>query len=141
MKKTITILTFLSLLLTIWAAVLWLLPSAADTTNTNKTRYGLNEGLELVELNNGATGKRYVVEDANGNELFTIPLRNCMLDTRYRNGQLRFRELATRREGFIDRDGIVTFTTTAADSILPKDMQTAATIAQTSNEANSGINT
>ena len=58
MKKTITILTFLSLLLTIWAAVLWLLPSAADTTNTNKTRYGLNEGLELVELNNGATGKR-----------------------------------------------------------------------------------
>ena len=69
MKKTITILIFLSLLLTIWAAVLWLLPSAADTTNTNKTRYGLNEGLELVELNNGATGKRYVVEDANGNEL------------------------------------------------------------------------
>lgn len=130
MKKTITILTFLSLLLTIWAAVLWLLPSAADTTNTNKTRYGLNEGLELVELNNGATGKRYVVEDANGNELFTIPLRNCMLDTRYRNGLLRFRELATRCEGFIDRDGIVTFTTTAADSILPKDMQTAATIAQ-----------
>lgn len=140
MKKTITILTFLSLLLTIWAAVLWLLPSAADTTNTNKTRYGLNEGLELVELNNGATGKRYVVEDANGNELFTIPLRNCMLDTRYRNGQLRFRELATRREGFIDRDGIVTFTTIAADSILPKDMQTAATIAQASNEANSGNN-
>ena len=101
MKKTITILTFLSLLLTIWAALLWLLPSAADTTNTNKTRYGLNEGLELVELNNGATGKRYVVDDANGNELFTIPLRNCMLDTRYRNGQLRFRELATRCEGFI----------------------------------------
>ena len=63
-----------------------------------------------------------------------------MLDTRYRNGQLRFRELATRREGFIDRDGIVTFTTTAADSILPKDMQTAATIAQASNEANSGNN-
>lgn len=96
MKKTITILTFLSLLLTIWAAVLWLLPSAADTTNTNKTRYGLNEGLELVELNNGATGKHYVVEDANGNELFTIPLRNCMLDTRYRNGQLRFRELVAK---------------------------------------------
>lgn len=140
MKKTITILTFLSLLLTIWAALLWLLPSAADTTNTNKTRYGLNEGLELVELNNGATGKHYVVDDANGNELFTIPLRNCMLDTRYRNGQLRFRELATRREGFIDRDGIVTFTTTAAESILPKDMQTAATIAQASNEANSGNN-
>ena len=81
------------------------------------------------------------VMSLNGNELFTIPLRNCMLDTRYRNGQLRFRELATRREGFIDRDGIVTFTTTAADSILPKDMQTAATIAQASNEANSGINT
>ena len=51
-----------------------------------------NEGLELVEQDNGAKGKRYVVEDADGNELFTIPLRGCLLDTRFRNGQLRFRE-------------------------------------------------
>ena len=47
MKKTITILTFLSLLLTIWAAVLWLLPSAADTTNTNK---GLLNNLQLSDI-------------------------------------------------------------------------------------------
>lgn len=73
-------------------------------------RYGVNEGLELVEQDNGAKGKRYVVEDADGNELFTIPLRGCLLDTRFRNGQLRFREQNSKREGFIDRQGMVVFT-------------------------------
>ena len=74
-----------------------------------ETRYGLNEGLELVEQANGKEGKRYVVEDADGKELFVIPLRNCLLDTRYRNGQQRFREQLSHREGYIDRQGMVTF--------------------------------
>ena len=74
-----------------------------------ETRYDLNEGLELVEQANGKEGKRYVVEDADGKELFVIPLRNCLLDTRYRNGQQRFREQLSHREGYIDRQGMVTF--------------------------------
>ena len=89
-----------------WVAALWLLPSAVYKGNCHEIRYGVNEGLELVEQDNGAKGKRYVVEDADGNELFTIPLRGCLLDTRFRNGQLRFREQNSKREGFIDHQGV-----------------------------------
>ncbi len=85
-------------------------PSAVYKGDSQETRYGVNEGLELVEQDNGAKGKRYVVEDADGNELFAIPLRGCLLDTRFRNGQLRFREQNSKREGFIDRQGMVVFT-------------------------------
>lgn len=110
MKKTVLILSLLAFLLGGWVAALWLLPSAVYKGNCQEIRYGVNEGLELVEQDNGAKGKRYVVEDADGNELFTIPLRGCLLDTRFRNGQLRFREQNSKREGFIDRQGMVVFT-------------------------------
>lgn len=110
MKKTVLILSLLAFLLGGWVAALWLLPSAVYKGDCQEIRYGVNEGLELVEQDNGAKGKRYVVEDADGNELFTIPLRGCLLDTRFRNGQLRFREQNSKREGFIDRQGMVVFT-------------------------------
>ena len=97
MKKTVLILSLLALLLGGWVAALWLLPSAVYKGDSQETRYGVNEGLELVEKDNGAKGKRYVVEDADGNELFAIPLRGCLLDTRFRNGQLRFREQNSER--------------------------------------------
>ena len=109
MKKTVYILSLLALLLGGWVVALWLLPFAAHKGSASETRYGVNEGLELVEQNCGKSGKRYVVEDADGNELFVIPLRHCLLDTRYRNGQLRFREQGSNREGYIDRQGMVTF--------------------------------
>lgn len=71
MKKTVLILSLLALLLGGWVAALWLLPSAVYKGDCQEIRYGVNEGLELVEQDNGAKGKRYVVEDADGNELFT----------------------------------------------------------------------
>ena len=117
MKKTVLILSLLALLLGGWVAALWLLPSAVYKGDSQETRYGVNEGLELVEKDNGAKGKRYVVEDADGNELFAIPLRGCLLDTRYRNGQLRFREQNSKREGFIDRQGMVVFTESNKNAI------------------------
>ena len=120
MKKTVLILSLLALLLGGWVAALWLLPSAVYKGDSQETRYGVNEGLELVEKDNGAKGKRYVVEDADGNELFAIPLRGCLLDTRYRNGQLRFREQNSKREGFIDRQGMVVFTESNKNAI-PED--------------------
>lgn len=116
MKKTLLISSILTLILGGWAAALWLLPSAVNSPSTAETRYGISEGLELVELSQATTGKRYVVEDAEGNELFTIPLRHCLLDTHYRNGQLRFREQSTQREGYIDRQGIVVF---ADNTVMP----------------------
>ena len=105
MKKTVSILSLLILLLGVWAAALWLSPFNAYNGSSKETRYGVNEGLELVEQENAQEGKRYMVEDEDGKELFVIPLRGCLLDTRYRNGQLRFREKNTKREGYIDRQG------------------------------------
>lgn len=105
MKKTVSILSLLVLLLGVWAAALWLSPFKAYNGSSKETRYGVNEGLELVEQENAQEDKRYVVEDEDGKELFVIPLRGCLLDTRYRNGQLRFREKNTKREGYIDRQG------------------------------------
>ena len=105
MKKTVSILSLLVLLLGVWAAALWLSPFNAYNGSSKETRYGVHERLELVEQENAQEGKRYVVEDKDGKELFVIPLRGCLLDTRYRNGQLRFREKNTKREGYIDRQG------------------------------------
>ena len=109
MKKTIYVLSVITFLLIVWATTLWLPTLTARHVEEAETRYDLNEGLELVEQANGKEGKRYVVEDADGKELFVIPLRNCLLDTRYRNGQQRFREQLSHREGYIDRQGMVTF--------------------------------
>lgn len=110
MRKTIYVLSLLILTLGTWLVVLWLPSFTSQEDDRQETRYGLNEGLELVEQDYGKDGKRYVVEDADGKELFVIPLRNCLLDTRFRNGLLRFREQVSHREGFIDRQGMVTFT-------------------------------
>lgn len=120
MKKTVLILSLLALLLGGWAAALWLLPFAGYNGKSQETRYGAYEGLELVEQTDGEKGKRYVVEDGDGNELFTIPLRNCLLDTRYRNGHLRFRERTSKREGIIDRNGMVSFLDNGNATAIPE---------------------
>lgn len=120
MKKTVFILSLLALLLTGRVAALWLLPFTAHNDITSETRHGVNEGLELVEQTDGQGSKRYVVQDGDGKQLFAIPLRGCLLDTRYRNGQLKFREQATGREGYIDRQGMVTFTSAYADAPVEK---------------------
>ena len=126
MKKTVYILSLLALLLGAWVVVLWLPPFADYKDSTSETRYGVNEGLELVEQDYGKDGKRYVVEEADGKELFVIPLRNCLLDTRFRNGRLRFREQGSLREGYIDRQGMVTFINNGKATI-PENAQTGTT--------------
>ena len=134
MKKTIYILSLLTLLLGAWVVALWLPPFAAYKDSTSETRYGVNEGLELVEQDLGKDGKRYVVENADGKELFVIPLRNCLLDTRFRNGQLRFREEESRREGYIDRQGMVTFISNGKATV-PENTQTGTTSTLTDNSS------
>ena len=141
MKKTIYILSLLTLLLGAWVVALWLPPIAAYKDSTSETRYGVNEGLELVEQDLGREGKRDVVEDANGKELFVIPLRNCLLDTRFRNGQLRFREQGSMREGYIDRQGMVTFINNGKAAV-PENTQTGttSTLEAPSPQASSPVN-
>lgn len=134
MKKTIYILSLLTLLLGAWVVALWLPPFAAYKDSTSETRYGVNEGLELVEQDLGKDGKRYVVENADGKELFVIPLRNCLLDTRFHNGQLRFREEGSHREGYIDRQGMVTFINNGKAAV-PENTQTGTTSTLTDNSS------
>lgn len=113
MKATIYILSILTLILGGVAVALGLRPTLGQTdSKENTNRYGLHEGLELVGRVDDKGYETFAVEDGNGRQLFVIPLRNCMLDVRYRNGQLRFRENGTGREGFIDRNGNVTFFST-----------------------------
>lgn len=124
MKKTTGILSAVALALLLWAVALWLLPFGGYKKNMKETRYGLNEGMEVVEQIVAKGQRQYVVEDAQGNTLFCIPLRGCMIDTRFREGRLRFREMATGREGYVDTNGMVTFTAGAsaqAKTVVPED--------------------
>lgn len=109
MKTAIYALSVLAIVLGVVAATLWLRPTLAVRESDKDIRFGVHEGRELVGIVDGHGNTSYIVKDDRGNKLFNIPVRNCILDVRFRNGQLRFRENNTGREGYIDRDGIVTF--------------------------------
>lgn len=102
MKKTISILSAFAILLCLWLVALWLPALTEEGKPQSETRYGVSEGLELVEQTFAGKEKKYVVEDDRGNVVFAVPLRGCIIDTRYRGGRLRFREEGSRREGYID---------------------------------------
>ena len=108
MKKGICILSVLAILLCAWLVLLWLPALTHEGKPQSETRYGLSEGLQLVEQTFADKKKRYVIEDGEGNVVFDVPLRGCIFDTRFRGGRLRFREQQSGREGYIDRQGIVT---------------------------------
>lgn len=112
MKKAIYILSVIILILGGVAAVLWLRPASGLHNDNDVRRFGVHEGLQLVYKSNAWGEKIYAVEDADGRHMFSIPLQNCLIDTRFRNGRLRFRENGTYREGFIDRSGNVVFFST-----------------------------
>lgn len=102
-------LTILTLALAGVALAIWLVPTIGMGSNPNDMRFGVYEGMQLVGKVDKWGNEHYLVEDANGKKLFDIPLRNCIIDVRFRNGQLRFRENGTMREGYIDKVGIVVF--------------------------------
>lgn len=91
---------------------MWLPHASGLHEDAGVRRFGVHEGLQLVYTTNAWDEKVYAVEDADGRQLFSIPLQNCIIDTRFRNGRLRFRENGTNREGFIDGRGNVTFFST-----------------------------
>lgn len=93
--------------LVVVAVAVWLWPSFDVVHSYHDTRYGLHEGREVVvrTFRDGQTVCR--VEDADGNQVFAMPLRNCYIDSRYRGGALHFRDKATGSDGFLDRQGRV----------------------------------
>lgn len=98
MKKTIYVLSVITFLLIVWATTLWLPTLTARHVEEAETRYGLNEGLELVEQANGKEGKRYVVEDADGKVRFLkqriAEIRFChkLISARWRKAILSTRK-------------------------------------------------
>lgn len=131
MKATIYILSILTLILGGVAVALGLQPTLGQTdSKKNINRYGLHEGLELVDRVDGKGYETFAVVDENDRLLFAIPLRNCMFDVRYRNGQLRFRENGTGREGFVDRNGNVTFFSTGTGIPSTVEQEESSTMAQ-----------
>ena len=55
MKKITYVLSALVLILSLWAVALWVLPIKKYNNVTTETRYGMSEGMQLVEqtLTNG----------------------------------------------------------------------------------------
>lgn len=119
MQKLLPILSALTLILAGVAVALWLRPARNVPGSSGDMRFGVHEGLELVGLVNSRGKVTYVVNDAEGNRVFSVPVRNCLLDVRFRGGLLRFRENATGREGCIDRTGHITFTNNAKAAPMP----------------------
>lgn len=109
MKKVVCLLAIFTLILGSVAAALWLLPFSRYNGEVKKVRYGLHEGLELVETKSHDGRSSFAVENGKGEKLFDIPVHDCTLDVRYRDGLLMFRENATGREGYIDRNGMTAF--------------------------------
>lgn len=108
MKIGIYVLSVLTLIFVGVAAALWLAPLPVDH-NYRETRFGLHEERELVMRSDRNGNTQYFVEDSGGQRLFDIPVSNCLLDVRFRDGRLHFREKGTGRTGFVDRHGKVTF--------------------------------
>lgn len=96
MKKAICILSVLAILLCAWLVLLWLPALTHEGKPQSETRYGLSEGLQLVEQTFAGKEKRYVVEDGEGNVVFDVPLRGCILDTRFPRRQAPLSRTAIR---------------------------------------------
>lgn len=103
------ILSLLAIILMGTAACLTWLPPLVSTHREIKSSFGTFENRRIVEQTSGNGQKTYLVEDSAGRFLFNIPLRDCLIDTRFRDGRLRFRDETTGKEGFIDSSGYVTF--------------------------------
>lgn len=91
------------------AAYLSWLPPLVYIPDSHEETFGTFENRRLSKRTSASGLSSYAVEDSLGNFLFNIPLRNCLLDTRFREGKLRFRDESTKREGFIDSAGYITF--------------------------------
>ncbi len=133
-RQLLNILLF-ALAITLGGLAVWLfrLPPLALSPIPDETGFGIYENRELVERHSSGGQCSYVVKDSTGNFLFNIPLKDCILDFRYRNGRLKFHDNASSRDGYIDTTGYITLepanhtdmmTGTSLSSYLPTDSVT-----------------
>lgn len=111
--RTYTILTaLLATALAVWTATLWLRTPSEEERGLERVDYGLREGKRLVQLRDRMGHTTLVVEDARGQRLFSIPVRNCVLADRFHGGRLAFRMKETGQTGYIDTLGTAYLTST-----------------------------
>lgn len=91
------------------AACLTWLPPHVFTPMEREESYGTFENRTITRITGHSGKSKYCVEDSSGNFLFYIPLKNCLIDSRFRNGKLRFRDLSSGKEGYVDSTGFLTF--------------------------------
>lgn len=125
MKKLLITLSIIFILLTAVMVTLHTTLHNAAEKDKQTVRYGLYDGRRLVATISKNGGTTFAVEDESGNKLFNIPVRNCTLDSIYRDGKLAFRDIATGRTGFIDAYGHAVFCdNTVATQPIPGDNTT-----------------
>lgn len=88
------------------AAIMWLPPLVSESTVTER-KLGVFENREICVITDAKGGVSYIVRDSAENYLFTIPLKDCLIDSRFRDGKLRFRLKSNHRQGYIDASGFV----------------------------------
>lgn len=77
----------------------WAIPPTYDLA------HDFNEGVALVATVNENGDPAYGAISATGNRILTINLKNCILDTRFSEGLLAFKEADSGRCGYINLNG------------------------------------
>lgn len=67
--------------------------------------YDFHEGIALVGMNNSAGATGYQLIDTDGQVTGNVFLSGCLLDTRFSDGKLLFKELHNGHLGFLNRQG------------------------------------
>lgn len=94
------------------------LPPLVYKTDDKPMNYGTFENRRLARHIDKSGIATYFVEDSFGNYLFTIPLKDCIIDSRFREGKLRFRDNISGEEGYIDSTGFLNLVPKRDDDII-----------------------
>lgn len=125
MKKILITLSVTFLLLATVVIIMHGTRHFAGKTDGQTVKYSLCEGRRLVAFISKKGDTQFMVEDEKGYKLFNVPVRNCALDSIYRDGKLAFRDIATGRTGFIDAYGHAIFNdNNVATQLIPGDNTT-----------------
>lgn len=75
--------------------------------NMKEIEYGLFENRRVVKTIDNTGNIKIIVRDSKNRDLFFVPLQFGQVDSRFKNGKLRFIDNSTGREGYIDSCGYV----------------------------------
>lgn len=128
-QKTYTsIMLVLAIALAAGAGWAWLRTPGGNTPGLARTPYAVHEGKRLVRLTDSQGHSMMVVEDARGQQLFDVPVHDCLLAEGYQGGRLAFKMKATGQTGYIDALGTAYLTGNDAQPQRPDEGKNTAQI-------------